>query len=528
MKPDFSYKEIVRLTVAGGYSQREIASSANCSTGTVSNVQSRMRSLGIDDDTALSMNENELRGLLGGNRGRTSDQNYIQPDFAAIDEQLSNHRGLTLTILWEEYAKRCADAGKQAYMYSFFSQRYREWKSASDLSLRIAHIPGDKMEVDWAGTTMEYVDMFTGDVRTLYLFVATLPFSQYTFVKPIESMDSDSWITCNIAALKFFGGVPRIIVPDNLRTGVDAHTPDEVRVNRTYREFGEHYGTAIIPTGVRKPKQKASVEGNVGKIGERIILMLRNMRFFSADEVEQAVSEKLDELNARPFKKRTDGSRTEVFFAKEKHMLASLPATDFEPGRWVKRTVSPDYRISVDASTYTVPYAFANQPVDVRVGRKCVEVFCDGERIATHPKASARGSDVKQKSHQPKWHTDFLEQSGERFRQRAKEEIGPWGFKVVEAMLAAGKVEEEGYRPSAQLLNLAARHGKDSVEAACKRACSIAKSPSLKTVKILLKSQPKQDEQQQALKDYAILHEEDYYTGAADGSVEQNMEGETL
>lgn len=125
------------------------------------------------------------------------------------------------------------------------------------------------------------------------------------------------------------------------------------------------------------------------------------------------------------------------------------------------------------------------------MGRRCVEVFCDGERIATHLKADKRGSDIKQKSHQPKRHTDFLDQSGERFRQRAKDEIGPWGRKVVEAMLAEGKVEEEGYRPSAQLLDLAASHGKDAVDAACKRACDIARSPSLKTVKILLKSQPK-------------------------------------
>ena len=166
MKPKFSYREIVRLTVAGGYTQREIAAAANCATGTVSNVQKRLRSSGIDGDTALSMGEGELRGLLGSGKGRVADERYVQPDFASIDEQLSQHRGPTLTIHGEEYAKRCADAGKQAYMYSFFSQRYREWRSASDLSLKVTHVPGDKMEVDWAGTTMEYVDRFTGEVCT--------------------------------------------------------------------------------------------------------------------------------------------------------------------------------------------------------------------------------------------------------------------------------------------------------------------------------------------------------------------------
>ena len=174
MKPKFSYKEIVRLTVAGGYAQREIAAAANCAAGTV------------------SMGESELRGLLGSGKGRAPDERYVQPGFASIDEQLSRHRGLTLTILWEEYAKRCADAGKQAYMYSFFSQRYREWKSASDPSLKVTHVPGDKMEADWAGATMEYIDQFAGEVCALHLFVATLPYSQYTFVKPIGSMDSDS------------------------------------------------------------------------------------------------------------------------------------------------------------------------------------------------------------------------------------------------------------------------------------------------------------------------------------------------
>lgn len=516
MEPRFSYKEVTRLTFAGGYSQREIATAAGCSSGSVAMVQKALRVCGIDAETALGMSEQELRGLLTRGRGRKPDETYVQPDHAAIQRQLDEHKGLTLAILWEEYAKRCTDAGRTPYMYSRFVEKHREWQSGSDIALRVQHVPGDKMEVDWAGTTMEWVDPYTGVISEAYLFVATLPYSQYTFVTPSESMDSDSWIACHIAALKFFGGVTRIVVPDNLKTGVTSHTADEVVLNRTYREFAEHYGTAIIPTGVRKPKHKASVEGNVGKIGERIALMLRNQRFFSLAEIEEAVAEKLADLNSRPFKKRSDGSRVEVFEAKEKDMLAPLPASDFEPGRWLVRTVSPDYRVSVDSATYTVPYVFAGQSVDVRVSRGSVEVFCDGERIATHPRSKVRGDDVKQKSHQPKWHTDFLEQSGERFRQRALAEIGPWGRTVADSMLAAGKVEEEGYRPCAQLLNLADKYGGDAVEEACERACGIARNPSLKTVKILLKSQPDRDEQREAMESYAILRGEGYYAGSND------------
>lgn len=516
----------MRLTVAGGYSQRGIAAVANCSAGTVSNVQRRMRSSGIDDDAALPMSEGELHGLPGGSRGRAPNQDHAQPDFAAIDEQLPRHNGLTLMVLWEEYARRRADAGREAYMYSFFAQKYREWRSASDLSLRIAHVPGGKMEVDWAGAAMGYVDCFTGEILTVHIFVAALPYSQYTFAKPAESMGSDSWVACNIAALRFFGGAPRIIVPGNLKTGTDAHASDEVRVDRAFQEFGDHCSTAIIPTGARKPKHKASVEGNVGKIGERMALMLRNTRFFSLEDIERAILEKLSELNARPFERRKDGSRTEAFPTREKRMLAPLPAAGFESGRRTRRSVSPDYRVSAGASACTVPYAFADQAVDVRIGRDVTEVFCDGERIAAHARSKEKGGDVKRKSHRPKWRTDLLEQPGERFGQRAEEEIGPWGHEAAEAMLSAGKVEEEGRRPCAKLLNLVSSYGQDAVGTACERACGIARYPSLKTIETPLKNQPGKDEQKQALEDYAILRDEDYCTRNANRTGADETEGE--
>ena len=528
MEPKVSYREIVRLTFSGGYSQREIAAAANCSTGAVSNAQRKLRVVGLDAPTAEGMSEKELRGLLAEQRGRKPDVSYVQPDHVAIQEQLDKHRGLTIAIVWEEYAAECVAAGKVPYMYSYFAQMHREWQSASDLSLKVPHVPGDRMEVDYAGMTMEWVDMYTGEVHTVYLFVAVLPYSQYTFVKPTESTNMEHWVSCSVAALRFFGGSPRIVVPDNLKTGVTSHTPDEVVVNRTFREFGNYYGLAIIPAGVRKPKRKASVEGNVGKIGERMALMLRNQRFFSMAEPEDAVAAKLTDLNSRPFKKRADGSREEVFLSKERPRLAPLPAADFEPGRWLKRAVSPDYRVTVDNATYTVPYTFAGRPVDARLGRAVVGVFCDGERIATHPRSFVGGDDVKQESHQPKWHTEFLRQSGGRFRQRALDEIGPWGRKVVDSVLSEGKAEEEGYRPCAKLLGLAAKHGGRAVEEACERACGITRAPSFKTVKIILKNMPDRDEQRDAKEGYAILRGEGCYEGdpAATGEAGEGDEEE--
>lgn len=512
MSSKISYKEVVRLIFAQNYSQREIAIAGNCSEGTVRNIKQRLERSGIDGPTALEMSESELRGLLNENRGRKCQQAFMQPDYQKIDEELSKNRKLSLAILWEEYVEECKQKELRPYMYSHFVGQYRRWQNFNIPSLRISHIPADKMEVDWAGDTMSVVDQLTGEIIKVYLFVATLPYSQYTFVWPTLSMTTDDWIDANVRALHFFGGVPRIIACDNLKTGVVKHSHDEIVLNKTYQEFGNFYNTAIIPTGVRKPKEKASVEGSVGKIGERIALMLRKQTFFTIDELREAVEAKLEDLNSRPFQKRKDGSRQSVFLEKEKAHLGALPPTDFEVSRWESRTVTPDYRVHIDGSTYSVPYAFIGQKVEVRVGKNVIEVFCDGERIASHVRTFEKNEDVKQVAHQPKWHTEYLEQSAEKYIARAKCEIGVAAMHIVESMMSAGKSEKEGYRPAAKLLSLLDTYEAEQIEKACARALDISKAPSLKSIKILLKSQVKRDEAKDALSDYAILRDKDYYT----------------
>ncbi len=523
MKQKASYKEIIRLTLAGGYTQREIASAANCSAGTVQNVRKRFDASGLDGPTALEMSEAELRGVLNEPQGKKVDVAFKQPDFAAIYAERSKNRKITLEIAWEEYADEAVRQGLRPYMYSFFVQKYHAWENFNIPTLRISHTPGDCMEVDWAGDTMELVDPFTGEISKVYLFVATLPFSQYTYVEPALSMNTNAWIEANVHALRFFGGSPRIIVPDNLKTGVISNNGEEVILNRTYQEFGEHYKTAIIPANVGKPKMKASVEGSVGKIGERIIVMLRKRRFFSMEELEQAISEKLEELNSRPFNKRRDGSRKIVFDERERKMLAPLPDTDYEPVRWVTRTVAPDYRVSVDSATYSVPFENIGKKAEVRIGSRVVEIYCDGERVATHPLAKDKGSDVKQDPHQPAWHTEFLERSGERYLARAIDEIGPYAYTVIDSFLKEGRVEEKGYRSCDALFKLLERYSAMDIEYACERVVGIAKQPSIKAVKILLRTRPLRSETQDALQDYAILRDENYYIDPTDTDLEDNQ-----
>lgn len=512
-RPDISYREIVRLTFADGhYTLREIAASAGCSHGTVGTVQRKLKTLGIDAETLLGMSERELRVLVNDGPGRKEGAGYKRPDFEKIHQELSRDRKLPMTILWEEYAEEAVREGKRPYMYSFFLEQYRKWEKATNPTVERPHRPGDEMEVDWAGDTMELVDPFTGEVSKVYLFVATLPFSQYTYVKPALSMKSESWIECNVAALRFFGGAPRIVIPDNLKTGVTKNAGGEVVLNRTYREFGEHYGTAIIPADVGKPKQKPSVEGSVGKIGERIIKMLRHRRFIDFDDLCDAVADKLAELNARPFNKRA-GSRLSVFIEMEKPLLSPLPVEDFEAADWVVRTVGRDYAVSVLGVAYSVPYQYVKRQVDVRIGMRTVSVFCDGERIAMHARSFDKGEAVVDESHRPAWHVEYLNRSAGHYRQRALDEIGPCAKRVVDSILEAGRAEEEGYRSCAALLKLARKNGAEAVELACERACAITARPSLKTVKILLKKAegPEGDPVAKAMKDYALLRDEEYY-----------------
>ena len=521
MKEKLSYREVVRLLLAGGYTHREIAAASGCANSTVSNIKRRLAASGLDGPTALAMSEAELRGVLTTKQGRGAAAEIKEPDFAKVDEELARNRKLTLAILWEEYAEECRRDGMRPCLYSSFTARYRKWRNVSVPSLRISHVPADKMEVDWAGDTMRIADPFTGEETKVYLFVATLPYSQYTFVWPTLSMDMPAWIDANVRALRFFGGVPRVIVFDNCRTAVTKHTADEVVLNKTYQELGEFYGTALLPAGVRKPKEKASVEGSVGRIGERIALMLRNRAFADLADLRSAVAEKLDELNSRPFQRRGGGSRREAWESADRGRLMPLPESDFELARWEERTVSPDYRVLVDGVTYSVPYQFVRQKVRAKLTQTAVEVYCDGERIAVHPRSYAKGDDVKKESRQSKWHTEFLEQSAEWFRTRALEEIGPAARRVADCLLSAGSTEREGYRPCAKLLALTESYAPEQVEEACRRALDIARVPSLKSVKTLLRSQAKRDEAADAMADYTILRDEDYYAADRKGDAER-------
>lgn len=352
--------------------------------------------------------------------------------------------------------------------------------------MHLNHKPGEIMQVDWAGDTASVIDTDTGEIIPAYVFVAPLPYSGYSYVEAFSSMNQKAWTTAHVNAYKYFGGVARIIQCDNLKTGVQKHGKDEVILNKAYQELAENYGTAILPARVRSPKDKAAVEGTIGIISTFILAALRNRQFLSLQELNEAVRERLEAFNQKPFQKR-EGTRASCF-ADEKPFLRSLPSHPFELATWKVATVGPNYHISVERMNYSVPFEYIKQKVDIRLTRAMVEVFFGGNRICSHPRLYGRFNQYSTiQEHMPPDHQKYVQWNGERFIRWAGKIGGNTGI-VVRAIFSSYKVEQQGYKSCMGLLKLADKYSPERLESACKRALEYTPRPSLKNIQAILAS----------------------------------------
>ncbi|MBM4408329.1 MAG: IS21 family transposase, partial [Chloroflexi bacterium] len=300
------------------------------------------------------------------------------PDWPAVHREL-RRPGVTLQLLWLEYKERHPDG----YQHSWFCGRYREWQGRLDLVMRQEHRAGEQLFVDFAGQTIPIVDPDSGAVWQAQLFVAVLGASSYTYAEVFASQSLPDWIAGHVHAFAFFGGCPRLIVPDNLRSGVTKAHRYEPELNRTYEEMAAHYGAAVIPARAGKPRDKAKVEVGV-QVAERwIAAALRDRTFFSLAEANAAIGDRLAWLNARPFR-RLPGSRLELFEALDRPALRPLPALAYEFATWRTARVNIDYHVEVDRHWYSVPYQLVGQHCDIRVSAGVVEVLHRGRRVASH------------------------------------------------------------------------------------------------------------------------------------------------
>jgi len=477
-----NYREILRL-FSQGISQRSIAASCGCSRSTVQRTLSRAQEHSLSWPLAPEMTDERLSRVFS---PPTTAQSGIQkePDYENIHREMGK-RGVTLTLLWNEYCAACREAGEIPFMYTAFCDRYRRYAVRHKATMHLSHKPGESMEVDWAGQTMEVTDNITGRAIPIYVFVAVLPCSGYTYVEAFFSRNQENWIAAHVNAYQHFGGVTRILVPDNLKTGVDRvdwYTPV---INRSYHEMAEHYGTAVIPTRVRKPKDKPTVEGAVGVVSTWIIAALRKWKFFSLHELNEAIREKLTEFNEKPFQKKP-GSRLSIFLAEEQPLLQSLPDRPFELAEWKVCTVAYNYHITVGKMFYSVPHEYIKREVNVRLTRGTIEVFHGGTRIASHARRHGHpGQYATLPEHMPEDHVKYTQWNAERFLSWAKA-VGENTVAVTKAILTSRKIEQQAYRTCMALLKLAEKYSPPRLEGACKRALSYSPSPGFKSVQTIL------------------------------------------
>lgn len=459
-------KELLRLRFELGLGQRQIARSCGIGLGTVHEYLERAAAAGISWPLPEGWGEEELEARLfppQPEKARVLRQGP-QPDWKAIHEQLQQHRHLTLQLVWEEYRQ----AHPEGYRYSWFCERYQRWRRQLDVVLRQEHKAGEKMFVDWAGATIPVCDPATGRAWPASLFVSVLGLSSYTYAEATRDQQLEAWIRTHIQALEFYGGVPTLVVPDNTKTGVTRACRYDPDLNPTYQEFAVHYGMGVVPARPYKPRDKAKVESGVQVVERWIVAALRHRKFFSLEELNQAIRELLVRLNQRPFRKR-DGSRASLFHSLEKPALAALPSERFDLSQWSRATVNVDYHIAFDGNFYSVPYALVQQVVEVRSTPTTVEIFHKGNRICSHLRSRGRGQAMTQGEHRPKSHQAHLEWPPSRMVNWARS-IGPNTAQLFQRILEDKPHPEMGYRSCLGIIRLARQYSPERMEAAAERA----------------------------------------------------------
>jgi len=435
-----NYKEILRLDSLG-IKKTQIATSCNCSRTTVVNTLKRAEEYNLDWDKAKDLSNEEIaKKLIPSHAPGIS---YQMPDYEYIHREMAKS-GVTLSLLWVEYCDHCRGSGLIPYKQTQFNKYFRDFVHKTKATMHLEHKPGEIMEVDWAGKQIHMTDTDTGEPVKVSVFVAVLPYSGYAYVEGFLSQNQENWTAAHVNAYNYFGGVTRILVPDNLKTGVIKNTANETIINKTYLELSEHYGTAIIPARPYSPKDKATVEKSVNIVSTWILAALRNQQFLSLRELNGAIHEKLIEFNNKEFQ-RKEGCRAS-WFEEEKNYLLPLPERSYESATWKTATVQYNYHITVENKNYSCPYEYIKQKVDVRISRRIVEIFFNGMRIASHPKLYGHSSQYSTNhEHMPPDHQKYSLWNGERFKKWSRS-FGMNTYTVVNFFLTREKVEQQGYK----------------------------------------------------------------------------------
>jgi len=475
-------KEVLRLRYGLGLGQRQIARSCSIGQSTVYDYLKRAEAAGLRWPLPEDWDDERLeRSLFVYDEHQRRQPQHPQPDFASIQDQLKQHSNLTLALVWEEYRQVQPDG----YRYSRFCELYQRWRRKQEVVLRQEHKAGEKLFVDWAGDTVPIYDPRGGPTQQAHLFVAVLGASSYTYAEATCDEQLASWIGAHVRAFEFYQGTPKLVVPDNTKTGVTKACRYDPDLNPTYQEMAMHYGIGVVPARPYKPRDKAKVESGVQLVERWIIAAFRHRKFFSIEELNRAIRELRDRINQRPFRKR-EGSRASQFAALDRPALNPLPAEPFDLSQWSRARVNIDYHIAFDTNYYSVPYNLVHELVEVRSTPTTVEIFHRGQRVASHLRARGHGHTITIAEHRPRSHQAHLEWTPSRMTHWAQS-IGPHTARLFERILADKPHPEMGYRSCLGLIRLAGQYSSSRMEAAAERALATG-ACRYQSVKSILKN----------------------------------------
>ena len=471
--------EVLRLKWGQGLSDRKIAQSLGISRPAVAEYVRRAQAAGLSWPFPETCDEGVLERLLFLSGPTRAPAPHLVPDWATVHHELK-HKGVTLFLLWQEY-KAATPEGLQ---YSWFCQTYRAWASKLDLVMRQPHRAGEKLFVDYAGQSIPVINRHSGEVHEATVFVAVLGASNYTYAEATWTQSLPDWIGSHVRTFAALGGVPEVVIPDNLKAAVTRAHRYEPESNRTYTDLAHHYGFAVMPARARKPRDKAKVEVGVQVVERWILARLRHHTFFVLVEVNAAIQPLVLALNARPFKK-LPGSRQQLFAALDRPALRPLPPQPYEYAEWKQARVNIDYHVDVEGHYYSVPYVLVRQPLDVRLSAQVVELFHKGQRVASHQRSPQKGRHSTVAAHMPTAHRHYAEWTPQRLIQWAAHS-GAATAQVVENILASRPHPQQGFRSCLGIMRLGKRYGDERLEAACQRALTLG-ACSYKSIESILK-----------------------------------------
>lgn len=444
---------------------REIAASINVATGSVSRYLQRAKAAGITWPLPPQLTEEELYNQLFLPVEKQC-KNRPVPDWEWVHREVRK-KGMSLLLLWREYRETQPDG----LCYSQFCHHFLQYKKSVTPIMRQVHKAGEKSFVDYAGMKMPWLDVKTGEVHEAEIFVGCLGASQFTFVEATRSQQLPDWIQSHIHMFEYFGGVSEIVVPDNLKSGVNKAHRYDPDINANYQYLGEHYGIAIVPARAAEPKDKAKVENAVGCIERQILAPLRHHTFTSLTEMNMAIQKRLIDFNNQSFQKMKT-SRRELFESIDKPALKPLPPHRYQYAEWKKVKVNVDYHFVFDDNYYSVPFKYIHQKIELRISGNTIECFFKNQRIAAHARIYKKYKHATLAEHMPPTHRAHAEWTPDRMLRWANK-IGTHTTEYIDRMMASRSFPQQAFRACLGLLRLGNQFGNERLEKACKKALVI-------------------------------------------------------